>query len=193
MIIDYEMLSIAVKHFRALNYTQIEVPWLIDPAVDSLTRPADKRPFYVHTLDKNLCASGEQGFLNVVDQLPFDLPFFTVTPCFRDDVVDELHVKQFMKLELGAKSSQNNEHFMKLFMLDASNLYYYYFPQLDLERVKTDAGIDINAVIVADVKIELGSYGLRTLKDGWWVYGTGLALPRASQVLSHYRRRPSKW
>lgn len=193
MIIDYEMLAIAVKHFRSLNYTQIEVPWLVNPSIDSITRPADKRAFYVHTLDRNLCGSGEQGFLELAEQLPFDHTFFTVTPCFRDDVVDELHVNQFVKLELGAKSSQNNENFQNLFMLDASNLFYYFFPQLTLERVKTETGTDINAVIAADVKIELGSYGLRTLKQGWWAYGTGLALPRASTVLSHYRKRVSTW
>ena len=54
---------------------------------------------------------------------------------------------------------------------------------IDFEIIKTD---DSNSIYSEDIiinGIEYGSYGIRQFQDMYYIYGTGIALPRASKIL----------
>ena len=81
---------------KGVGFERIETPWLVTEAVDGITRPADVQPYRVESKNKNLIASGEQGFLYLYlkEYLPKG-KFQTVTPCFRNDSFDYTHTKYF--------------------------------------------------------------------------------------------------
>lgn len=189
--IDYELLADATSYYRRANYTQVEVPWLIKPIIDDMTRPRDAREFSVLSLGLHLCASGEQGFLQSLSDPGFtnDKKYFTVTPCFRDNVEDDIHQLQFMKLELGlfTKKRELVGKYTDELMNDARHFFNSNSPTA-VSSVITDIGSDLRGKLklgYASDSVELGSYGYRVIGDGYWIYGTGLALPR----FSYYRDR----
>jgi len=97
----------------------------------------------------------------------------SVSPCFRKGDVGDWHFETFMKLELydntGRKNALNS-------MIEGAVSFFNFFCG-ECEVVDTPDGKDINVG-----GIEVGSYGVRTFRDKTWVYGTGVALPRITQV-----------
>ena len=96
-MIDYNILNKSINFYEQHGYKRIEVPWLVTEYVDSITRPESSVPYVVPIKNKNLIASGEQGFLYLY--LKNHLPkgsFQTITPCFREDPFDLTHSKYFI-------------------------------------------------------------------------------------------------
>jgi len=58
--------------------------------------------------------------------------------------------------------------------------YEFMSDMLPVKRVQTEYGWDLCSLY----DIELGSYGARTFENFTWSYGTGLALPRTTNVLN---------
>ncbi len=181
MNIDYELLADAVRFYRANGMIQIEVPWLVPPEIDDLTRPFNAREFSVGCLGLNLVASGEQGFLSMLDSLTEGVWYFTVSPCFRDDASDDLHQRQFVKLEIGMKVADRTARTERV--AEACDLARTFlntqFDRWACQRVTTRDGYDLVAMVKGN-PVELGSFGFRSFGKYSWVYGTGLALPRFS-------------
>lgn len=184
--IDYQMLAEAVTYYKSLGYTQIEVPWIVDDDVSMVTCPHEDNAFKIGIYE-HLVGSAEQGFIQLLkftpDLLEFDKFYFAVSPCFRNDVQDELHSHWFMKLELFLKRRPESCHlFHYLHLMDAARRLFnklindkvtYY---LRHDHLKHD-DIIYNG-------IELGSYGKRDYNGIDFLYGTGLALPRMSIAIS---------
>ncbi len=120
-----------------------------------------------------LVGSAEQGFLEM------DLPpgsYMSVSPCFRRGERDSIHQETFMKLELHQTDATSLDALHT--MIEKCRAYFRSIaPGLNIELVATEEGWDIEME-----GVEIGSYGRRTALGRTWLYGTGLALPRFTQV-----------
>lgn len=177
-MIDYNILSEAVNFYQKKSYSRIEVPWMVTEDVDKVTRPSDKSPLIVGRKNKNLIASGEQGFIYMM--LKGFLPsgnYQTITPCFRDESYDFTHSKTFMKCELISTIDVCEGNLHK--MINHSHEFFSkYLPDVEIEKTDTDM-FDLTYD-----DIELGSYGIRHFKHLSWIYGTGVAEPRLSRIIN---------
>ena len=191
MYIDYDLLHKSQVFYEKLDYKVVETPWIVDSGIANITKPKDapEKEMYEFSNRKFLVASGEQSFLEMFRKgyLPKG-KYQTITPCFRDDTLDEIHVKQFMKNELiitGFESSQMNYTYIEETILkDALQFFKHWLKLCGLTNshltVESTGELSINILYKG---IELGSYGFRSCQYLDWLYGTGLAEPRFSQVL----------
>lgn len=178
-MINYETLNDASNHYLDHGYTRIETPWMVTEEVDSITRPKEKTPYVINGKNKNLIASGEQGFLYLM--LKQYLPpgqYQTITPCFRDEPYDFEHSKTFMKLELINTLYVDEDNLITM-IRDAETYFTEFLGETSVHRKKTgNYSYDLEYQ-----GVELGSYGIREYKHLKWIYGTGLAEPRFSRIL----------
>lgn len=174
-MIDHTKIADAEAFYECNGYQKIDVPWVIERDAYQATFPEGRFPFF--TLGGFLPASGEQSFIQMM--LNGELSegkFQCTTPCFRDEAeYDELHLPYFYKVELIVVGSSNFHYITK----DAKNFFGKYC-SVGREPISHDQ-VDL---VEVGTGIELGSYGRRTFKDFCWVYGTGVAEPRLSQVLA---------
>ena len=113
-----------------------------------------------------------------------------VTPCFRDEAnPDDLHLQYFIKNELigvphpSHKKEEVPKELLNCVIRNALDFFRIYEDTDRLELVEVPMP---NSVVNYDINIrgvEVGSYGYRHIDDFAWVYGTGVAEPRLSQVL----------
>jgi len=171
------------------KYRPIEAPWIVSKKAIMITAPEECEPF---VQNESLVASGEQSFMQMIldGQLKRGA-YFTITPCYRPaDAArnDGLHLAQFTKLELidfyeNVEPTHEDLKRMivgaKKFMEDARGemLDIVRVPDSEHRECFTFENYDI--MTAGPGEIELGSYGIRRHPDiGYWVYGTGAALPR---------------
>jgi hypothetical protein len=173
MIINYQILADAIEFYKINGFQEIPVPWIITEESINITKPIDKQslPF----LNKFLVGSAEQSFLEIRNTLKPGT-YQATTPCFRDEIIDELHHNYFIKTELIETNPKNPKYSLE-YILSTANKFFQQYQQTHI--TKTQEGYDININ-----NIEVGSYGIRTYKDFTWVYGTGVALPRLQQTLN---------
>lgn len=180
MTINYRNIADSIDFYTKHGIEYIESPWTVSKEISGLTKPEEKKNDYeiLHN-KKTLVASGEQSFLYLM--LKGFLPrgtFQTVTPCFRDDLFDLTHTKYFIKNELINTKDVTNNSLHQLIDY-AFKFYSDKLSRINVEKVKTDEGYDIN-FISQGKRIEIGSYGIRRTEIGDYVYGTGCAEPRLS-------------
>lgn len=182
-MVDYKLLDDAVNHYSKCGFERIETPWTVSPAVDDITRPKDKTPFELKHNNKRLVASGEQSFMYLMLKgfLPLGA-YQTITPCFRDDLFDDTHSKYFMKNEL-IITDKATEGELDLMVGTALEFFEVYFGSGACETVRDGEVFDI---VLKDTAIELGSYGIREWNNFKWIYGTGCAEPRTSNLIKQY-------
>lgn len=188
-MIRYDLLEEARRFYQKINYESVEVPWMVGKDAYYGTKPSDSEDLYVPAWNSYLAASAEQSFMHLMQTATFPRVWQTeegvevlagkyqaITPCFRDDTPDFFHKPYFMKLELLDFNTEN----LSSMLSDAR----VFFLTLDLPTVveKTEEGLDL---VCSSSGIELGSYGVRHWEGFSWVYGTGLALPRATDVKRH--------
>lgn len=179
--INYKHIADAVKFYSKIGYKYIEVPWIVGDAAIDATKPPLAR--YFKTYVGNLVASGEQSLLQVKHTLR-PVAYQCVTPCFRDEPFnDSLHQTYFLKNELMwvLGERERPEWFINAALKDATRFFSEYVP---VKLMETSIGIDI---VSQKAEIELGSYGYREWEGFRWVYGTGCAEPRLSQVIQEER------
>jgi elongation factor P--beta-lysine ligase len=187
MNINYQYLADAVKHYEALGYRQIEVPWWVTENVKDITKPLGKLvPDYQLSVNKKyLVASGEQSYLYMMAKgmLPSG-KYLTITPCFRNETQDVYHRKHFIKCELIHAGSNSEEDLYD--MIRAAEQFFSKYT--GIKRIPMQPQ-DIITTMAFDIEtedgIELGSYGIRHHGPLRWVFGTGLAEPRLSMILGN--------
>lgn len=167
--------SAAEWHYQMSGYKPIEAPWIVGQEAYDATKPSDVRDFA--TIGGNLVASGEQSFLQLMLDGVMPGKAQCITPCFRDEAYDEIHLPYFLKLEL-IDTINVTEASLKIVIEDALGFFRAY---LSVELV--DMGDGSFDIVASKNGIELGSYGIRHYKHFSWVYGTGLAEPRLSQAM----------
>lgn len=175
---NYKRLLEAQDYYTEFGYKPIDVPWTVSKLIIDITIPRDNKPA---ALGKDyLVGSAEQSFLQLISKKELKPgKYSALTPCFRDDLEDELHKKYFMKLELINTEINNSEN--DLFsMLNLSTKFFKRY--LDVMSIRT--GYKEYDIITSHNQIELGSYGIRyNPLIGTWIFGTGLAEPRLSYCL----------
>ena len=179
-MINYKIIDDSLTYYQDNGFVRIETPWTVSPYIDDITRPVNKTPFQLNVNNKRLVASGEQSFLYLYlkEFLPLG-QYVTVTPCFRNESIDYLHMQYFMKAELIKTDVVNEDELHKIINI-AHKFFQQYFTK-DLNIVKTDIGFDI---CINDV--ELGSYGIRESDHLKWIYATGCAEPRLSTLIKKF-------
>lgn len=187
-MIDYKILFESLDYYIQNGYQRIEVPWTVTEAVDSITRPDGVEPYTISNKNKNLIASGEQGFLYLyLKGYLSSGKYITMTPCFRNDSYDLTHSKTFMKSELIIVEPDMKciDVLIDDMIGEAIQFFSKYFKKSDLKIVKIDDSFDIEVEINGN-SYELGSYGFRKYKHMRWIYGTACAEPRLSRLLKIY-------
>jgi hypothetical protein len=198
--ISWRRLARAVEYYESAGYVQVEVPWRVTGEIVWATAPAGATPFITmvnhggipNKVERpdHLVGSAESGFLAIMEDLKPGY-YYSISPCFRDNEEDDLHFCDFMKLELCiVNPSSGMESRAGLAQMISTCLRFFdkeYDRPFDYEQstrpkvVRTKDGFDIEAN-----GIELGSYGFREVTisgiTNRWIYGTGLAEPRFSQV-----------
>lgn len=180
--ISWNRIAQAINYYTIKKYEYIEVPWMVDEETINITKPPQARLF--DSFLGNLVASGEQSFLAIREDLCPGRKYQCVTPCFRDEKYDELHLPYFVKCELihVLWKTDDADQALELMIRDAWN-FITGITYTCTEVVKTDIGKDI-----LTAGIEVGSYGYREHEGFRWIYGTGLAEPRMSQAVSKWEK-----
>lgn len=185
-MIDYELLNKALKYYAKVGFKKIEVPWRVSAEAINSTFNSN---LSFKSDDKFLIGSAEQGFLELYLQNKIiSNQLMSVSPCFRNEQEDDLHQQEFIKLELIFFSNH------KIDKMDTSyNIFKEFVLSFIIEKIKiriTDIVVlrtnDSNSLYSEDILIngiEYGSYGIRQFQDMYYIYGTGIALPRASKIL----------
>lgn len=183
-------LAQAKEYYEEKGYKYVDLPWIVHSKAVDVTIPKDKKRFDVMLNSEHpqhgswttkpigsLIGSGEQAFIQNIDALDDSGQYQTITPCFRDDEEDELHQRQFMKLELFRLLGQEESANECLFKM-AWDARFYFAQTTSNDLIETQDGFDIEVN-----GIEVGSYGIRSFEGHRWIYGTGLAEPRFSIAL----------
>ena len=161
-------------------------PWIASQRAMEVTLPPGVPATVLHGADL-LVGSAEQAF---VDRMLRGTlrpgKWQTITPCFRrEPQFDALHLPYFVKLELIHYMPEKVDFALRDMMAIVQSAmqqrlnYHPWAHDLQLQRVKTDIGWDLMLR-----GYEVGSYGIRTFENHQWVYGTGLAEPRFSTLVS---------
>ena len=177
MNIDWALVSRAIEYYKCSGFSYLEVPWLCSKTAMS-TCPNDKTPILAAhpTLSLGyLAGSAEQSFMQMMlDGKLSAGKYVAATPCFRDDDLDEFHFRHFFKVEL---IDFEPSHFNIYPLLHRAKCFMEQLTNKIITIEKTEIGADLYCD-----GIELGSYGYREFQNFKWIYGTGLALPRFTQV-----------
>lgn len=169
--IDAGLLSTAMNYYMMRGYKPLSAPMLVDKDIVETTLPEGKKA--KQHLDKFYVGSAEQSFYQLVKQgFKPEGSYMMVTPCQRDEIPSESNLEIFLKLELISMD--------KTAFNIAKDAFEFY----------TILGSEVKTVITEDFScfdleiggVEVGSYGARIFNGMVINYGTGLALPRFSQV-----------
>lgn len=185
-IIDYKKIADGVKYYSRFGFTEIAVPWIISAESYSATKQhgnLKNRDF--STLDGFLNASGEQSFLELMISGAQLGRCLCVTSCFRDEKVDDIHHKYFVKVEL-IDMLVTNDNLKNIIDVCRDFFDMYFWCYQGVEVISTNYSDQSFDIVDRKFGIELGSYGIRRYRDFEWIYATGLAMPRLDYVLSLY-------
>jgi len=171
----WQRLTTALEFYENCGYTYSSVPWLVDRHTSILTCPDTGRLMGV-PYHGDLVGSAEQGFLELnLSQSPGS--YVALTPCFRDEGREfgPTHRYTFMKVELFRNDEVDADSLMDVMTSAIQCMQMFLDPEdeANLVTVATPEGFDINLN-----GLEVGSYGIRTVPWGKYIYGTGLAEPR---------------
>lgn len=189
-VINYKNISDAIEFYESKGFKYIETPWYVTEEVMSITRPKEMTKdddYYIKRNDKYLVASGEQSFIYLIFKGQIPPGFYqTVTPCYRFESINSIHHKCFMKNELIYIGDNEDittlEKIKQIIILNAVEFFENKLKE-KLEIVSVPLETSINNQDIIYNGTELGSYGIRSYKSfARWVYGTGCAEPRLSQL-----------
>ncbi len=198
--ISWGKIAQALAFYQDLGYQYVEVPWLVDEVAVKSTLPdgrtaqrlgegKESRPYLVGSAEQSL-------YQMVLDGQLAPGKYCAASPCFRDDVEDDLHQSHFFKVELMVLLPRGTPSFGHTDVSDlgdavlevAKDALEFFRCLPGNQRVNLvptgPCMYDIELARIYDLGkpgIEVGSYGARAFSNGWrWVYGTGLAEPRYS-------------
>jgi len=179
---NYKILLDSIEHFKEKDYKEILVPWYVDRKYIEYTfENVDDYKFKI--LDnKYLVGSAEQSFIKLMVEDNIYGSYQALTPCFRDDIEDEIHHKSFMKNEIFINDDTSMDRLQEL-IYNILEFYYKYTNECNIEVVETFDKLSLKSFDININGIEVGSYGIREMKGYKWIYGTVLAEPRFSYSL----------
>lgn len=180
-MINWHNISNAIDFYQSLGYKYIEVPWFVSKRAIEATFPTNSNKFTCNI--GTMVGSAEQSFIQLMldNKIEAD-KYVAASPCYRDDIIDELHSLTFFKVEI--ISIFNKKEILKLnydlndIVYNAKEFFNILAPYKKIDVISTKEGIDLEIN-----GIEIGSYGIRSLENWNWVYGTGYADPRFSLAI----------
>lgn len=185
-MINYKILADAIKYYKGINYIETNMPWYVEENIHNITFEITNSKWKLPSGDI-LLGSAEQGFINQMLNHNLVGKFQATTPCFRDDIADELHQEHFIKTELFINESEDFNKTLDEMVNDVFNFLTKYVDVTRINFINTSLETRTRSIDIEIDGIEIGSYGIREYKYGdkiyTWVYGTGIALPRFSGVL----------
>lgn len=190
-MINFLHLAQSIEHYQQLNYVRLEAPWWVTQEIANLTKPEGARDYFIPENNKVLVASAEQSFLYLANKglLPPGT-FQATTPCFRNEPIDLLHHKHFIKNEL-INTKNTTDSSLNQMIEHAMVFFSKYISKDKLKIEATPAkGSSVNFDILATVNgkdLELGSYGIKECEILKWIYGTGCAEPRLSLIIDRIK------
>jgi hypothetical protein len=179
-MINYRIIADSIDHYKSAGFNRIESPWLVTKPISAITAPPNATFFTIAEKNEVLVASGEQSLLSLYNLglLPKG-EFQTVTPCFRDELIDSLHHQTFIKNELMKTDSPTVDNLHMMIQLSV-DFFKRYLKTVDVVEIGP------NQFDICYKGIELGSYGIRSCQFLTWIYGTGVAEPRLSRTMEFY-------
>ena len=158
-------------------YTPISVPTYIDKKHNQ--RTAGDKKFLTHS-ELTYVGSAEQSFIQLMSEGEIQHgTYFAITPCHRDEILDETHLEVFLKIELIAIGAD----IKNILLYDAMDVFTFLNPRGHFEIVNSGNREGEKDILMNG--IEIGSYGTSRTPDGTiYTYGTGLAEPRFSYAVS---------
>lgn len=180
-IVDYKLLSKAIKFFSHKGYTQVETPWRVSEESINLTFKSSEA---FKSDDKFLVGSAEQGFLEMISDGILEYGrYMSVSPCFRNEKEDYYHQQEFIKLELIDIILVKNMFALNLMRDNVLKFITKHLKVKSSSIVVVSTNDDSTDFDILIDGIEYGSYGFRNIEEKVYIYGTGIALPRASKIL----------
>ena len=179
--IDASMLADAQSYYASYGYVDTPTPWLVGEVAYRATLPPDHEGLeWQSPVGGYHVGSAEQGFMQLIaDGMPIPERAQSTSPCYRGEpTYDKLHWPYFYKLEL--YNADVSDASLAEMITCARGL----FTQLGIPTRIIQTGERAYDIETATTHIELGSYGVRAFQGHEWLYGTGLALPRAMQARS---------
>lgn len=186
---NVELISAAYSYW-SLWFQGKTVPALVDPDVMGHTCPQDALDGRLYgRFPDTVVASAEQSLIQLDKDGELEPGWWmALTPCYRrEPVLDETHLPVFLKLEL-MRLGKPGQEYHKLDAEWIAQRFRAFLLEnygLPTNLLETEEGFD---VMYED--LELGSYGVRkTMTGKSYVYGTGLAEPRASIAFSRFAEK----
>lgn len=172
-MISADIIYRAGSFYQEWGFKPTAVPATIDPDISAVTRPPGRVD--LPHLGRVYPASAEQSFLQMLrDKTLAPGRYQALTPCYRDEpVLDHLHHRIFLKVELIIVGGSDYLPLLLLAQRFFSNL-----------GIKTEAVPEGDHFDLMAGEVELGSYGIRRFEGQVYSYGTGVAEPRTSDVLT---------
>lgn len=167
-LIDTKLLIDAMAYYESIGYKPVASPMLVDKDVVELTLP--KGNMAREHLGKYYVGSAEQSFYQIIkDGFNPVGSYMLITPCERDEIIDETHFGLFLKVELVSTVKSCAE---------ICNDVDYFYSKKGFSSEVFPIG---NSFDIEIGGIEVGSFGERIYKGNKIAFGTGLALPRITQ------------
>lgn len=172
---SFERLTQAATIYKGRGYRYLDLPFTVPVDFMNNIYQGPKRSFSCG--GSAVVASAEQSFLYLRSTLDEDVKYFSITPCFRDDVEDDTHQLGFMKLELFCLNRHKREE-----LLNDAMEFFSGNLSLRVEKLNTrrESGHWSYDIVCSETFTELGSY----YSKSDYCCGTGLAEPRTSWVIS---------
>ena len=190
---EYNLIDYSLFFYRNNGFNYVESPWVVDHDISEITKPKEKKDYYIH--EQCLVGSGEQSLLQLIKNGSISKygKYVTTTPCFRDDDIDELHRRYFLKTELMIYGDLNDLKGKYQELINLCKTFFEKFTSVIIENKSLNIP-DTYYDDIIDLKtgIELGSYGITTKTINGiiisWIYGTGCAMPRLGQVVNKNKK-----
>lgn len=194
-MINYKHISDSIQFYKTRGYEELEIPWLVETEINNSTMPEGNQGFQVVSQfgTQWLIGSGEQSLLQVIANGSVKIgekprKLMATTPCFREDPIDKLHSRHFLKTELMMVSTESldSSHLFEV-VHDADAFFKQYTETACVLQPDRTNGVNCVDIVDESTGIELGSYGMAVFGDRqfYWIYGTGCAEPRLSTVIGH--------
>ncbi len=181
--IDYIKIHAALEYYKFQGFKYLDVNWDCPTDIARITTPQNCR-LYVLDKGQTLVGSAEQSFLDEIFNNNLSAGrYVSMSPCFRDDLIDDLHARYFFKVELIDFENPTIESLNEIISICQTFFNRY------IETVVIQTEEFAYDIVTKNNNIELGSYGIRgTEYNGKyvkWIYATGVAEPRLSKAMEN--------
>lgn len=187
--VNYRRLLKSIDYYNDKGYKRLNLPWIVDEKYVNLTYKGGNK--FIIKDGRALLGSAEQAFLKEVLENTLEGKYQCVTPCFRNDIEDDLHFEYFMKNELFVYNEKYNfkdyELILEKMVKDAYDFFGVQPYISSIKIIETPESLLSYDILLNN--IEVGSYLIREVElDGkkiMYTCGTGLAEPRFETAM-HY-------